>query len=117
MNLAFRIILLTALLFSPCRGQSSESNTKAKDKWFAQDKLEHYSISVFGTAVSAKVANRHFEMTKDHSIRLGVGVTISLGTIKEVIDHKSGRGTASIKDFIWDFAGCLTGAMLADLLL
>jgi len=113
MNLAFKIISIILLLSSVAMAQHADSISKPPDRWFARDKIEHYSFSVFCAAATAKVANRHFEIRKERSLVYGVGVSFSLGVLKEGIDFKTGKGTSSKKDLIWDIAGTLTGALIA----
>lgn len=87
------------------------------DKWFAEDKLKHFGISAFFASGSCIIANRHFDFDKRKSFTIGVGITVSLGAAKEVIDYKTPDQTSSHKDLVWDIAGALTGALLAGLAL
>ena len=113
MNSVFKTILLSFLLFLPCLAQTTDKSLKDNDRWFARDKIEHFSLSAFYAASTAKVAHRHFEMSKERSLVIGVSVTVSLGVLKEGIDFKTRKGISSKKDFIWDLAGALTGALIA----
>ncbi len=114
MSLGYRkvvlIIILVASLSSVClAGQHSN------DRWFAKDKYQHFAVSAFYSAGTTLVAHRHFEMGQEKSMAIGIGITLSLGAAKEGWDYKSRKGTASIKDFIWDIAGALTGALVIGL--
>jgi uncharacterized protein YfiM (DUF2279 family) len=117
MNLAFKVLIILLLLSTISLAQAADSMSKAPDRWFARDKIEHFSYSVFCAAATAKVANRHFEIRKERSLVLGVSVSFSLGVLKEGIDFKTGKGTSSKKDLIWDIAGTITGALIAGLTL
>lgn len=117
MSLASKVFIILLLLTSIGLAQSDDSISKEPDRWFASDKIEHFSYSVFCAAATAKVANRHFEIRKERSLVLGVSVSFSLGVLKEGIDFKTGKGTSSKKDLIWDIAGTMTGALIAGLTL
>jgi len=110
-NLAYKAaigILFYLFLVSNCLGQTGKS-----DSWFGKDKLEHFTVSAFYTGGIAVAANKHFDLKKDKSIVWGVGITISLGAGKEIYDRSKPNETSSIKDFIWDIAGAITGAVIA----
>ncbi len=115
MNSVFRIIIII-FLFLLFAQQSYADNDK-RDDWFGKDKFEHFSFSAFYSCGIAIVANRHFDMNKDDSIMLGIGVTISLGGAKEIYDHSRPDETSSIKDFIWDIGGVVVGGLLAALII
>jgi putative lipoprotein len=97
--------------------QQSCADNGSRDHWFGKDKFEHFTFSAFYSGGIAVVANRHFDMKKDNSIILGVGVTISLGGAKEIYDHSRPGETSSIKDFIWDIGGVVAGGLLAALII
>ena len=112
MSWAYRgIIIALIILFSTITLPAGQNE---KDRWFAKDKYEHFTISALYSAGIAKIAHRHFEMRKDKSIFIGIGITIPLGAAKEGIDHQTHKGNASVKDFIWDIAGTAAGALIAN---
>ena len=96
---------------------SCTAGDPAGDKWLGGDKFKHFGFSAFFSGGSYIVANRHFDLDKNKSFTVGVGITVSLGAAKEVIDYKTPDQTSSHKDLIWDIAGALTGALLAGLAL
>ncbi|UCE66148.1 MAG: hypothetical protein JSU85_15070 [Candidatus Zixiibacteriota bacterium] len=115
MNSASKIVfILFFILFLP--QQSCAENGK-RDDWLGKDKFKHFTISAFYSGGIAMVANRHFDMKKNDSIMLGVGITISLGGAKEIYDHSRTDETSSIKDFIWDIGGVIAGAAIASLII
>ena len=87
------------------------------DKWFAADKFKHFSLSALYAGGITLVANRHFDLGEEKSVSVGIGVTISLGAVKEIADRKRPEETSSIKDLIWDIAGAVTGALVVGMLL
>ena len=115
MNSASKILLfISIILFAT---QYSLADDNKRDDWFGKDKLKHFTVSAFYSGGIAIVANRHFDMKKDDSIILGVGITISLGGAKEIYDHSKPTETSSIKDFIWDIGGVMAGAAIASLII
>jgi putative lipoprotein len=88
-----------------------------KDRWFARDKYEHFVLSTFYSAGTTLIAHRHFDLSKSKAPVVGFGFSISIGAAKEVFDATSHKGTASSKDFIWDIAGALAGALVVGLTL
>jgi putative lipoprotein len=113
MNLVSKTLFLSFFIFPICLAQTAAENPQKQDRWFAKDKIEHFSLSAFYSTSTSLVMHRHFEFSKEHSIVIGASVTVSLGVLKEGIDFKTHSGTASKKDFIWDLAGTLTGALIA----
>ncbi len=87
------------------------------DRWFGEDKLKHFGLSAFFAGGSYIVANRHFDYNKSRSFTIGVGITVSLGAAKEIVDYRTPHQTSRLKYLIWFFAGALTGALLAGLAL
>ena len=111
MNLGCKVVFAIILLLP----LASVSSAAEKDKWFAKDKYEHFAVSVFYSGGTTLVAHRHFDLGKKDAPVVGFGITISLGAAKEGLDHFGHKGKASFKDFIWDIAGALTGAMAVGL--
>jgi putative lipoprotein len=112
-SLVYKIFLITFLF--TVSSQASEPGKRDTDRWFARDKYEHFILSAFYSAGTAKIAHRHFEIEKKQSIALGFSFTISLGAAKELVDFRSGKGNPSFKDFIWDIAGALAGSIAVGL--
>lgn len=94
---------------------SSLSQAADKDRWFAKDKYKHFAISAAYAAGGTYIAHRHFEISKKEAPVIGFSITIALGAAKEGADKISRKGNASYKDFLWDVAGALTGALAVRL--
>ncbi len=104
------IALLVLILFL-----APLSHANDHDRWFAKDKYEHFALSAAYAAGTTFIAHRHFEMSRKKAPVIGFGITVSLGAAKEGADHFSRKGVASAKDFLWDIAGALTGALAVGL--
>lgn len=115
MNSGFKTLLsiIIVLTLAP----SCVAGNRDGDKWLGEDKLKHFGLSAFFAGGSYIVAKRHFDFDKGKSFTIGVGITITLGAAKEIIDYRTPDQTSSHKDLIWDIAGALTGALLAGLAL
>jgi putative lipoprotein len=112
MNSVSKIVfIISIILFLTL---TSFAGNDEKDDWFGKDKFKHFAVSAFYSGGIAIVANRHFDMKRDGSIILGVGITVSLGGAKEVYDHTKPDETSSIRDFIWDIGGVIAGAAIAS---
>jgi putative lipoprotein len=110
-SLAFKIItiLIILLIITPL------TYAGEKDRWFTRDKYEHFAISMIYSSGATFIAHRHFEISKSKAPAVGFGFSITLGAAKEVGDFATHKGTASGKDFIWDIAGALAGAIAVGL--
>lgn len=115
MSLGYRVAIPVVLMILLTNTVAAAD--KRSDRWFARDKFEHFALSTFYAAGTAKIARRHFDMGKGESIAVGFGFTISLGIGKEAADSYSHKGTASLKDLIWDLAGAVSGSIIAGLAL
>jgi len=113
MSSAFRYILI--ILFMLSIAAISHAEEKKSDPWLGKDKFEHFGYSAFLSGCTCTVAHRHFEYRSEKSLSIGIGFTVSLGAVKEFIDSKTPNHTASYKDFTWDIAGALTGALIVSL--
>jgi putative lipoprotein len=114
MTWACRIISVVILVLS---APTARAEDRKIDRWLSSDKFKHYTVSAFYSAATAIVANRHFDIREERSLFIGFGVTMSLGSAKEIKDFHSKGETASFKDLFWDLAGALTGTLAAGLLL
>jgi putative lipoprotein len=105
---------ITTILILLILSSAALAGDKGDDKWFAADKLKHFGFSAFLSGGTFTVARKHFDYSQNESFAVSVGITISLGGAKEIIDSKSPNQTSSYKDFIWDIAGAAVGALLAS---
>ena len=115
MNSVSKIVFI--IVVTLMTAQYSLAENESKDEWFGKDKLKHFAVSAFYSGGIAVVANRHFDMEKDNSLMIGIGITISLGGAKEIYDSSRPAETSSIKDFIWDIGGVIAGAAIASLII
>lgn len=106
--------VITAILMLLTLSSCALAGETGDDKWFAADKLKHFGYSAFLSGGTFTVARKHFDCSRNESFAFSIGITISLGGAKEIIDSRAPGQTSSYKDLIWDIAGAAVGAFLAS---
>lgn len=79
------------------------------DRWFSEDKLRHFFASFVVTSITASAA-RAAGLDAKASMWTGAGVGAAVGTVKEIRDLATRRGTPSLRDLTWDLAGVVSAA-------
>jgi putative lipoprotein len=77
---------------------------KVPDRFFGEDKLQHFFASFLVTGVSGGVA-RLAGADRETSLWIGVGTGLAAGAVKELADARNPRETASLLDLAWDAGG------------
>jgi len=85
-----------------------------EDKWFAHDKLQHFSSSMFLVLTPYYYQNRYFDMSHKKSLKNSINISFSLGLTKELLDMTSPKGFFSIKDLVVDIMGIGTGVFILN---
>ena len=94
--------------------ENEESDTlKICDRWLAWDKVEHFGVSAYLSAVSYKIYHDFYHNHKESSLYFSCGLTFSLGLGKEVYDEKRPDGGFSYKDLVADILGIGFGLWIA----
>jgi putative lipoprotein len=88
------------------------SISKAPDKWIGKDKARHFVASFLMTGAVSYSANHHWKCGRPESVQWGFGMTLTLGTLKEIRDIRHPGAQASLKDLAADFLGAACGALL-----
>jgi uncharacterized protein YfiM (DUF2279 family) len=88
----------------------SQAAAPPPDKWFAEDKLQHYFMS-FATTQLAAGAARAAGFERSPSLAVGVAAGASAGLWKEWRDRRRG-GPFSTRDLVWDAAGIASGVVV-----
>ena len=89
------IILTGILLMAP-----PDSTHKVEDKWFSVDKLHHFSYSLSISTILFHVRYCQNGWSYEPARNLAIGVTISLGVLKELHDWKVRHIYMSYKDIV-----------------
>jgi len=82
----------------------------AADRWFGDDKLQHFTMSF--AATSFAFATARSIGVGEPAAPAGAAAALVAGIAKEVWDVRGG-GSFSLRDLVWDAAGILAGYALA----
>lgn len=83
----------------------SLSMSQSADRWFAEDKYSHFTISGVLMAGQTFVYIERGGMRESHAVLASAAGTAVIGLAKEAYDAISRRGRASWRDVVADLAG------------
>jgi putative lipoprotein len=83
------------------------------DRWLAWDKVEHFGVSAYLSAVSYKIYHDFYNNHREPSLYFSGILTLSLGLGKELYDKKKPNGKFSYKDLVADVLGIGVGLWIA----
>jgi uncharacterized protein YfiM (DUF2279 family) len=89
---------------------SWQEQTRPRDAWFAEDKLQHLLASFAATGF-AYGAVRATGIEHDGAVPLAVLAAAAAGAAKEIHDRGQSRAV-SVRDLVWDAAGITLGIIL-----
>jgi uncharacterized protein YfiM (DUF2279 family) len=92
------------LLLCLCLSVGGHGPKRPPDRFFGQDKLQHFFVSFLTTSLGASGA-RLAGASHKSSLWIGAGTGMTLGALKEVADARNPRDTASPLDLLWDAGG------------
>ena len=94
------------LLFCLCLslGSGRGDAPKQPDRFFGEDKFQHFFTSFLATSLAASGA-RLAGASHDTSLLVGVGTGAGIGLAKELRDARNPNETASVLDLVWDAGG------------
>ena len=94
--------------------ETSDSKTKAErvDKWFAIDKLQHFSYSCLISLGCQYVLVNKQNNTEDESLPISSALSFSAGLLKELNDNRGKNGFFSWKDMVANIAGITVAAVI-----
>lgn len=82
------------------------------DPWLAEDKARHFYLSMILTGAAGWIIHRRFSASQNTGRFWGAGAVLSLGIIKECLDHRAPGRFFSWRDAAADLAGVITGGAL-----
>lgn len=83
----------------------------ANDNWTGKDKAQHFIFSA-AMAAAGNMYGDHQNWSHRNSAQFGLLFSIGLGAGKEFYDSRPSGTGWSIKDFVYDVAGAITGYSL-----
>ena len=94
--------------------QNDKKNTsRISDRWLGLDKLEHFGVSAFLSALSYEIYHDFYNNGEESSLSFSCGLTFSLGLGKDICDEKKPNGRFSYKDLVADILGTAAGLWIA----
>ena len=94
--------------------KTNDSKTKAEriDKWFAIDKLQHFSYSCLISLGCQYVLVNKQNNTEKESLPISSALSFSAGLLKELNDNRGKNGFFSWKDMVANAAGIAVAAVI-----
>ena len=102
-------LLLCLCLSLGGRGDAREP--KPADRFFGEDKFQHFFTSFLATSLAASGA-RLAGANHDTSLLIGAGTGATIGLAKELHDARNPAETASVLDLVWDAGGVAFATVL-----
>ena len=93
-------------------GTPVKPRTEREDRWLARDKLAHATISLSLVGFGYHLARYEGSFKKPSSRAAAVGITLSLGLLKELRDGTKKDNCFSLRDLAADLAGTAAGIAL-----
>mgnify|MGYP001290164263 FL=1 len=94
--------------------EKNDSKRKAEriDKWFAIDKLQHFSYSCLISLGCQYVLVNKQSNTEEESLPISSALSFSAGLLKELNDNRGKNGFFSWKDMVANAAGIAVAAVI-----
>ncbi len=89
--------------------------SQPEDPWFGVDKGLHFVGSMMATVAVSKSVQRFAGQSVSRSAVFGFGVSMSLGTLKEIWDYNRPGHFFSLRDLTADLAGSVLGVCLSQI--
>ena len=114
-------MLLFACMLTPVSAQENKptidtsdqiNNYKIQDKWFAIDKVQHFSYSCLISLGIQYVLVNKMEMDETAALPVSLGISFTAGITKEIQDSKSKNGFFSRKDLVANGLGIILSAII-----
>lgn len=103
-----RVWFLFCVLILPACASVTPMKKSQPDPWLGQDKFYHAIYSAGIAAVATQMSERRGSSCAPIH---GIGVTVVIGTAKEIRDKNVKNKFFSLKDLFWDFVGASAGAL------
>ena len=92
------------LLICLCMTLGGPSAAPKPDRFFGEDKFQHFFTSFLATSLAASGA-RLAGASHDSSLLIGAGTGATVGALQELHDARNPAETASVLDLVWDAGG------------
>ena len=97
--------------------QTADKKEKVKrvDKWFAIDKLQHFSYSCLISLGCQYVLVNKYDNSESEALPISTALSFSAGFSKELNDSRGRNGFFSVKDMIANCAGLIVASAIINL--
>ena len=94
------------------RLDNMKNKAERVDKWFAIDKLQHFSYSCLVSLGCQYVLVNKNSNTEEESLPISSALSFSAGLLKELNDNRGKNGFFSWKDMVANAAGIAVAAVI-----
>ena len=97
--------------------QTADQKEKLKrvDKWFAIDKLQHFSYSCLISLGCQYVLVNKYDNSESEALHISTALSFSAGLSKELNDSRGKNGFFSVKDMIANCAGLIVASAIINI--
>ena len=97
------------------KGHKTENKkSRIADKWFAIDKIQHFSYSCLIAFGCQYIFVNKLNKTEKYSLPVSSALSFGAGLLKELNDLKGKNGYFSFKDMVANSAGIVVAAIIID---
>ena len=94
--------------------KTQKKELRKGDKWFAIDKVQHFSYSCLISLGCQYVLVNKFDNTEKESLPMSSAMSLGAGLLKELNDSRGNNGLFSLKDMVANMAGIALAALVID---
>ena len=97
--------------------QTADKKEKVKrvDKWFAIDKLQHFSYSCLISLGCQYVLVNKYDNSESEALPISTALSFSAGLSKELNDSRGKNGFFSVKDMIANCVGLIVASAIINI--
>ena len=124
-----KVFLIVALCFGSLAAQNDlileeegssqtvdqKEKVKRVDKWFAIDKLQHFSYSCLISLGFQYVLVNKYDNSESEALPISTALSFSAGLSKELNDSRGKNGFFSVKDMIANCAGLIVASAIINI--
>ncbi len=94
---------------------NQKEKVKRVDKWFAIDKLQHFSYSCLISLGCQYVLVNKYDNSESEALPISTALSFSAGLSKELNDSRGKNGFFSVKDMIANCAGLIVASAIINI--
>ena len=106
---------LTSKKERPSQTVESKEKVKRVDKWFAIDKLQHFSYSCLISLGCQYVLVNKYDNSESDALTISTTLSFAAGLSKELNDSRGRNGFFSVKDMVANCAGLIIASAIINI--